>query len=199
VFIFLILSSLYESFITPFTILLALPLALCGAFYALFVTGSSLNIFGFFGIFLLIGVAGKNSILLVDFILQRMRDGADRNTAIIQAGKQRIRPIIMTSMALIMGAVPIAIGLNPASQMRTTMGIVIIGGMISSTILTLLVIPAVFTYIDQFTIRSFTEKTKLIASAALTHIEQYPLKVRDLPKRTTNRKGLIKFWAEFWE
>lgn len=157
-FIFLILSSLYESFITPFTILLSLPLALCGAFYALFITGNSLNIFGFFGIFLLIGVAGKNSILLVDFILQRMKEGTDRNNAIIQAGKQRIRPIIMTSMALIMGAVPIAIGLNPASQMRTSMGIVIIGGMISSTILTLLVIPAVFTYIDQFKIKGIKIK-----------------------------------------
>jgi len=118
----------------------------------------------------LIGVAGKNSILLVDFILQRMKEGTDRNTAIIQAGKQRIRPIIMTSMALIMGAVPIAIGLNPASQMRTSMGIVIIGGMISSTILTLLVIPAVFTYIDQFKVNGI-KITGLIKRPKIDKVE----------------------------
>jgi len=149
-FVFLILSSLYESFITPFTILLALPLALCGAFAALFITGTSFDMFAIFGIFMLLGVAGKNSILLVDFIRQRMKEGHDLARATISAGKDRLRPILMTSMALIAGAVPVATGINKASAMRTSMGIVIIGGMISSTLLTLLVIPAVYSYIHRF-------------------------------------------------
>ena len=148
--IFLILSSLYESFITPLTILVSLPLALCGAFLALFLTNNSLNLYAFFGIFMLLGVAGKNSILLVDFIVQRMNEGASRVDAIISAGKDRLRPILMTSFALIAGAIPIAIGLNPASKLRTSMGVTIIGGLITSTILTLIVVPVVFLYIDRF-------------------------------------------------
>ena len=151
-FVFLILSSLYESFITPFTILLALPLALCGAFAALFITGKSFDLFAIFGIFMLVGVAGKNSILLVDFIRQRMNEGHDLASATISAGKDRLRPIIMTSMALIAGAIPVAIGINKASGMRTGMGIAIIGGLVSSTLLTLLVIPAVYSYIHRFEI-----------------------------------------------
>lgn len=152
-FIFLILSSLYESFVTPFTILLALPLALCGAFAALFVFKASFDMFAIFGIFMLLGVAGKNSILLTDFILQRIKEGNDRTKAIILAGRDRLRPILMTSFALIAGAVPIAVGINKASEMRSSMGLVIIGGMISSTLLTLVVIPVVFVYIDEFRIR----------------------------------------------
>jgi HAE1 family hydrophobic/amphiphilic exporter-1 len=151
-FIFLILSSLYESFITPFTILISLPLALCGAFVALFVCKASFDMFAIFGLFMLLGVAGKNSILLTDFILQRIKEGNDRSKAIILAGRDRLRPILMTSFALIAGAVPIAIGINKSSQMRSSMGIVIIGGLISSTLLTLVVIPAVFVYIDEFRI-----------------------------------------------
>lgn len=149
-FIYLILSSLYESFVTPITILLALPLALCGAFLALFVTGESLNIFAILGIFLLLGVSGKNSILLIDFARQLMSEGKTRSEALIHAGRARLRPILMTSFALIAGTIPVAIGLNEASKQRTSMGIAIIGGMISSTILTLVVVPAAFTYIDRF-------------------------------------------------
>lgn len=148
-FIFLILSSLYESFVTPFTILVSLPLALCGAFFSLYITHTGFDIFTIFGIFMLLGVAGKNSILLVDFILQKMKEGMNETDAILAAGKDRLRPILMTSLALIAGAVPIAIGLNAASAQRTSMGITIIGGMITSTVLTLLVVPAIFTYIEK--------------------------------------------------
>ena len=102
-FIYLILSSLYESFITPFTILLSLPLALCGAFIALFITQQSFNIFTILGIFLLIGVSSKNSILLIDFANQAIEQGKSRTEAILIAGKTRLRPILMTSFALIAG------------------------------------------------------------------------------------------------
>ncbi len=149
-FIYLILSSLYESFITPFTILLSLPLALCGAFIALFITQQSFNIFTILGIFLLIGVSSKNSILLVDFANQAIEQGKSRTEAILIAGKTRLRPILMTSFALIAGTIPIAIGLSEASKPRIAMGIAIIGGMISSTIFSLVLVPAIFSYVDRF-------------------------------------------------
>ena len=149
-FIYLILSSLYESFITPITILVALPLALSGAFLALFLMNEMLTLFAIFGFFMLLGVAGKNGILLVDYARQAMAEGKSRAEALLEAGRVRLRPILMTSFALIAGTLPAAIGLNEASRTRTAMGVAIIGGIISSTILTLLVVPAVFTYVDRF-------------------------------------------------
>ncbi|MBS1971585.1 MAG: efflux RND transporter permease subunit [Bdellovibrionales bacterium] len=149
-FIYLVLSSLYESFVTPFTILLALPLAMCGAMVALLVFGKSIDIFSLIGIVLLLGVVAKNSILLVDYTKQMEQAGHPRNEAIIKACRTRLRPILMTSLALISGMIPIAIGLNEASAMRTSMGIAIIGGLISSTLLTLLIVPAAYGFVDNF-------------------------------------------------
>jgi hydrophobic/amphiphilic exporter-1 (mainly G- bacteria), HAE1 family len=149
-FIFLVLSSLYESFVTPFTIMLAIPLAVCGAFVALFVTHESIDIFSIIGLIMLLGVAVKNSILLVDYAHQKITAGETRENAIILAGKTRLRPILMTTMALIAGTLPIAMGLNEASKQRVSMGVAIIGGLISSTLLTLIVVPAAFTFIDRF-------------------------------------------------
>ncbi len=151
-FIYLILASLYESFITPITIMLTLPLALSGAFFALYLMNETMTMFAVFGFFMLIGIAGKNGILLVDFTKQMMAQGHSRADALVEAGKTRLRPILMTSFALIAGTFPVAIGLNEASKSRTAMGVAIIGGMISSTILTLIVVPAVFTYIDRLRI-----------------------------------------------
>ena len=102
------------------------------------------------GSIMLLGVATKNSILLVDYAHQLIDEGIDRPTALIRAGKTRLRPILMTTMALIAGTTPVALGLNEASRQRTSMGISIIGGLISSTILTLVVVPAAFIYIDRF-------------------------------------------------
>ncbi len=150
VFIYLVLASLYESFITPFTILLALPLAMTGAFLALLISGKTIDLFSLIGIVLLLGVVAKNSILLVDYTNQLLKEGLERNAALMKAGRTRLRPILMTSLALIAGMIPIAIGLNEASAMRTSMGIAIIGGLISSTVLTLLVVPAAFGFIEDF-------------------------------------------------
>ncbi len=149
-FVFLVLASLYESFITPFTIMLALPLALCGAFVGIFLFNGSLNLFAGLGIVMLLGVASKNSILLVDYTLQLMREGMERVPAVVLAGRTRLRPILMTSFALIAGMIPVAIGLNEASKQRTSMGLGIIGGLISSTVLTLVVVPSAFLYVDRF-------------------------------------------------
>ena len=150
IFILLVLASLYESFVTPFTIMLAMPMAFGGSFLALFLTGESLNIFSMIGFIMLMGVAVKNSILLVDYANQKKAQGMSRNDAIVEAGRTRLRPILMTTMALVAGSLPIAIGLNEASKQRTSMGVAIVGGLISSTLLTLVVVPAAYSYIDRF-------------------------------------------------
>lgn len=153
-FIYLVLASLYESFVTPFTIMLALPLAICGSFYALGLMNETLNLFSMIGSIMLLGIATKNSILLVDYANQLVQQGMDRTEAIIKAGRTRLRPILMTTLALIAGTIPVAIGLNEASKQRTSMGVAIIGGLISSTILTLVVVPAAYSYVDRFRIWS---------------------------------------------
>ncbi len=146
--IYFVLASLYESFVTPVTILVALPLAVTGAFAALLITQKSLDIFSMIGFVMLLGVVAKNSILLVDFAQRKIYEGLDQKTALLQAGQTRLRPILMTSLALIGGVLPIAIGLNEASQQRTSMGVVVIGGLISSTLLSLVVVPAIFGYVE---------------------------------------------------
>lgn len=148
-FVYLVLSSLYESFVTPFTIMLVLPLAACGAFFALAITGQSLDIFSMIGCIMLMGLATKNSILLVDYTQQKMAEGMSRAEALTEAGRTRLRPILMTSFALVAGMIPIAIGLNEASKQRVSLGIAVIGGILSSTALTLVVVPAAFSYIDR--------------------------------------------------
>lgn len=150
IFIFLVLASLYESLVTPFTIMLVIPLAVVGAFVALCVTQHSLDLFSMIGCIMLMGLATKNSIILVDYIKHKMSEGLSMNDAIIDAGRTRLRPILMTSLALIAGMVPVAIGLNEASNQRTSLGVAVIGGVVSSTLLTLIVIPAVFSYIEIF-------------------------------------------------
>lgn len=160
-FIYLVLASLYESFITPFSILLALPLAMTGAFAALLLFGKTIDIFSLIGIVLLLGVVAKNSILLVDYANQLIHEGMERGEALVKAGRTRLRPILMTSLALIAGMIPIAIGLNEASAMRTSMGVAIIGGLISSTLLTLLIVPAAFGFIEDFKFWSQAKMAKL--------------------------------------
>jgi hydrophobe/amphiphile efflux-1 (HAE1) family protein len=147
-FSFLVLSSLYESPVTPLTILLAVPMAWIGAFVALVVTGQALNMFSMIGLVMLNGLVTKNSILLVDYTLQGQRRGLSRTEAIVEAGKIRLRPILMTTCALIAGMLPLALALTEMGRFRQSMGTAIVGGLISSLFLTLLVVPAAFGYID---------------------------------------------------
>jgi HAE1 family hydrophobic/amphiphilic exporter-1 len=154
IFIYFVLASLYESFVTPFTIMLVLPLAISGAIFALLLTNASLDLFAMIGCILLLGIATKNSILLVDYAAQKVAEGVDLSTAMIQAGKTRLRPILMTSVALIAGMIPVAYGLNEASKQRTGMGIAVIGGLISSTLLSLVVVPAAYAYVERFRVWS---------------------------------------------
>jgi HAE1 family hydrophobic/amphiphilic exporter-1 len=150
IFIYLVLASLYESFITPLTILLALPPALSGAFLSLYLTGKMMDMFSMIGIIMLLGLVTKNSILMVDFALEGVRGGMSRKEAIMKAGHIRLRPILMTTFAMLAGTLPVAIGAGEGGKYRTGMGVAIMGGLIVSTLITLVVVPAVFEYIDIF-------------------------------------------------
>jgi multidrug efflux pump subunit AcrB len=152
IFIYMVLASLYESIITPFTIMLALPLAAVGGLLALVLTKGAFDMFTMIGFIMLLGIVAKNSIILVDYIQQLIRRGKNVQDAVLEAGKVRLRPILMTSFALAAGMLPTALALSETGKFRQSMGIVIIGGIISSTVLTLLVIPAVFEYMNSFRI-----------------------------------------------
>jgi len=149
IFIYLVLASLYESIMTPLTIMLVIPLAVFGGFFGLFVMQSTLDLFSMIGCVMLMGLATKNSIIMVDYINQKLADGVELTEAVIQGSKTRLRPILMTSFALIAGMLPVAIGLNEASSQRKSLGIAVVGGVLISTLLTLVVIPAVFSYIER--------------------------------------------------
>lgn len=148
-FIYLVLSSLYESFITPFTILLAVPPALTGALFALLISRSTLDIMSMIGMVVLMGLVTKNSILLVDNAVHGVKAGIPRRDAILHAGQRRLRPIMMTTFAMLAGMMPLALGIGEAAKMRQSMGISIMGGIIVSTVITLVVVPAVFEYTER--------------------------------------------------
>lgn len=145
--IYLVLASLYESFFVPVIVMSALPLAVGGAFVSLLVMGQGLDMYSIIGMLLLMGVATKNSILLVDTVMEKIREEEGKNFTMLEliadSSVRRLRPILMTSLALIAGMIPIAIGLNEASAQRTSLGTAVIGGTISSTALTLILVPAI--------------------------------------------------------
>ncbi|MBY0346615.1 MAG: efflux RND transporter permease subunit, partial [Hydrotalea flava] len=146
--IYLVLSAQFESFLDPFTIMLTVPLALAGALLSLFLFHQTLNIFSEIGMIMLIGLVTKNGILIVEFANQKRGNGLEKEAAVVQAATQRLRPILMTSLATSLGALPIALSLGAASTSRIPLGIVVVGGILFSLILTLFVIPAVYTYIS---------------------------------------------------
>ncbi len=149
VFIYLILASQFGSFLPPLAIMASLPLSLIGVFLALLVTRSTLNIFSIIGFIMLMGLVTKNAILLVDFITQGQRQGMSQRDAILSSGQVRLRPILMTSLAMIFGMLPMALGLGDAEQ-QASMGRAVIGGIITSTLLTLVVVPVTYTYLDDW-------------------------------------------------
>ena len=148
--IYAILVLLYNNFLLPFSILMALPLSIGGALLALLVTQKELGLFALIGIVLLMGLVTKNAILLVDCSLANERDGKPQFYAVIEAGASRLRPIFMTTLSTIAGMIPIALELGAGSQTRSPMAIAVIGGMTTSTLLTLVVVPVWFTYVDNF-------------------------------------------------
>jgi hydrophobe/amphiphile efflux-1 (HAE1) family protein len=152
-FVYMVLASQFESFKHPFTILVSVPLALIGALLALFLTGWSLTLGAMIGLILLMGLVTKNAILLVDQTLQNLRAGDDLDTAILRAGPRRLRPILMTSAAMAIGMLPTALGRGQGFEFRAPMAIGVIGGVITSTLLTLFVVPLVFAVFEKLTPR----------------------------------------------
>ena len=148
IFIYIILASQFGSFLQPVAIMSALPFTLVGVFLALLLTGTTLNIFSIIGIIMLMGLVTKNAILLVDFTNQGLREGKSRHDAILAAGQVRLRPILMTTLAMIFGMLPMAIGSADGGEQNAPMGRAVIGGVITSTLLTLIVVPVIFTYLD---------------------------------------------------
>ena len=148
--IFLILASQFESVLQPFAIMLSLPLSLVGVFFALLLTNDTLNIMSMIGIIMLLGLVTKNAILLVDHANERRAKGEDTRTALVEAGVVRLRPIIMTTLAMVFGMLPIALALGEGGGFRAPMARAVIGGLITSTLLTLVVVPVAYSYFDDF-------------------------------------------------
>ncbi len=146
--VYVILASQFESFIHPFTIMISLPFSIIGAFGGLLVSGYSLSIISMIGIIMLMGLVTKNAILLVDRANQNIEAGQERNVALANAGGVRLRPILMTTFAMIFGMLPVALALSKGSEIRAPMATAVIGGLITSTLLTLVVIPVVYTFMD---------------------------------------------------
>ena len=148
VFIFMVLASQFNSILQPIAIMSTLPLSLIGVFLALLIFRSSLNMFSMVGFVLLMGLVTKNAILLIDFINHARAEGASRTEAILEAAKIRLRPILMTTLAMIFGMLPLGLALGEGSEQRAPMGQAVIGGTITSTLLTLVVVPVVYTDSD---------------------------------------------------
>ena len=148
IFIYLVLASQFGSFLQPVAIMASLPLSLIGVFLSLMVFGSTLNIFSVIGFIMLMGLVTKNAILLVDFTNQGIREGKTREQAILDAGQVRLRPILMTTAAMVFGMLPLALALGPGSEQQSPMAHAVIGGILTSTLLTLVVVPVLFTYCD---------------------------------------------------
>jgi multidrug efflux pump subunit AcrB len=154
----MVLASQFNSLLHPLTVLTILPLSVAGAAFALFLGGQSLNIFSMIGILLLMGIAKKNSIILVDYANQvRASEGLPAKEAMLRAGPVRLRPILMTSFATMAAAVPSALALGPGSEVRAPMAVAVIGGIFVSTALSLLVVPAFYMVTDRWLERAKTQ------------------------------------------
>lgn len=144
VIIYLILAAQFESFIHPFTIMMTLPLAIVGVFLGLLLTGKTFSIFAIIGLIMLVGIVTRNGILLVDFANQQRAKGVPAHQAMLMAGPVRLRPILMTALAAMVGILPVALGLSEGGESRSAMGVAVIGGLLTSTLLTLFVIPTAY-------------------------------------------------------
>jgi HAE1 family hydrophobic/amphiphilic exporter-1 len=157
-FIYFVLAAQFESFLHPLTIMLSLPLAIVGALVGLFLSGFAVGMPALIGIILLMGLVTKNAILLVDFANQRRDQGKSILDALLEAGETRLRPILMTSAAMILGMLPTAVGQGEGSEFRAPMSVAVIGGVVTSTLLTLVVVPVFYVWIDRLTLRGRRER-----------------------------------------
>ncbi len=168
IFVYLILAAQFESFIDPLSIMLSLPLSIVGMAGLLYLTGDTINMMSLIGLIMLMGLVTKNAILLVDYAKTLRHRGMDRREAIITAGRTRLRPIVMTTMAMIFGMLPLAFGMGSGAEVRAPMARAVVGGLITSTFLTLVVVPVVYSVLDDFAVklhRVWTGKKSEVAHA----------------------------------
>jgi HAE1 family hydrophobic/amphiphilic exporter-1 len=163
VFIYMILASQFKSFLQPLALMSSLPLTLIGVVLALLMFRSTLNMFSIIGVVMLMGLVTKNAILLVDFAIRSRADGMERSQALLHAAHVRLRPILMTTLAMVFGMVPLAFALTEGSEQRSPMGQAVIGGVITSSLLTLVVVPVIYCYLDDLAVWA---KRRFGASAA---------------------------------
>jgi HAE1 family hydrophobic/amphiphilic exporter-1 len=164
VFVYIVLAAQFDNFVHPLSIMLALPMAIIGAVLMLLIFGSSISIMSLIGIIMLMGLVTKNGILLIDYTNVLRERGIPRFEALLQAGPTRLRPILMTTFAMIFGMIPVAIGAGEGSEFRAPMGQAVIGGLITSTFLTLFIVPVVYSILDDLNSSSFTKFTKKLFS-----------------------------------
>jgi hydrophobic/amphiphilic exporter-1 (mainly G- bacteria), HAE1 family len=166
VFIYMILASQFRSFLQPLALMSSLPLTLIGVVMALLAFGSTLNIFSIIGIVMLMGLVTKNAILLIDFAIRSRQDGMERTPALLHAAQVRLRPILMTTLAMIFGMLPLAMALTEGSEQRAPMGQAVIGGVITSSLLTLVVVPVIYCWLDDL---STWARRRFAGKAAVMH------------------------------
>jgi len=177
---YLVMALLFESVLFPLIVMLSLPLALVGAFGLLTLTGNTLNIMSMIGMILLTGLVGKNAILMVDYTNHLRRAGLARTAALLHAGPTRLRPILMTSAALILAMLPLAAKFGNGGEWRAPLATTVIGGLLTSTLLTLLVIPSVYTMVDdaQLFLASLPRRVRrLVGSLRFPQVAPWPMRV----------------------
>ena len=170
IFVYLILSAQFESFIDPLSIMLSLPLSIVGMAGTLAITGDTINIMSLIGLIMLMGLVTKNAILLIDYTKVLRSQGMDRRTALIAAGRTRLRPILMTTSAMIFGMLPLFFALGEGAEMRAPMARAVVGGLITSTMLTLVVVPVVYSILDDISAWLFGRKKKAVVAATVSAV-----------------------------
>ncbi len=170
IFVYLIMTALYNSFIYPFVVLFSVPLALIGTLLALGLSGNSLSIFSIMGIVMLVGLVSKNAILLVDYTNRARQNGAGMKDALLEAGQERIRPILMTTLTMILGMLPLALSNTPGSEFKHGLGWALIGGLTSSMVMTLIVVPVVYTMVERF--RTFLGEKQVLSFKRDSHSDR---------------------------